>query len=114
MLIYVTPRRRDVCRAVTLGLQFEGDETEQSEVESSKEAETEKSTSIEVVLSDSDAGDFFDVKILRDPVYGTPVFETLAGRSSCPHEQGQCVVRSLLPSHLPTAILPSRPLSFLT
>ena len=27
-------------------------------------------------------GDFFDVLIRRDPVYGTPVFEVVSGRSS--------------------------------
>ena len=31
-------------------------------------------------------GDYFDVKVMRDPIYGTPIFVTLAGRSMCPHE----------------------------
>lgn len=38
-------------------------------------------------LSDRNDLDLFDVKITRDPVYGTPVFTTLGGRSLCPHEQ---------------------------
>ena len=38
-------------------------------------------------LNDDDQGDFFSVNIKEDPVYGTPVFETVSGRSSCPHEQ---------------------------
>ena len=39
------------------------------------------------VLEDDDAGDFYSVDILTDPVYGTPAFRTKAGRSSCPHEE---------------------------
>ena len=39
-------------------------------------------------LSDDDPGDFFTVNVGRDKVYNTPVFKTVAGRSSCPHEIG--------------------------
>ncbi|MBL8026795.1 MAG: T9SS type A sorting domain-containing protein [Fibrobacteres bacterium] len=39
------------------------------------------------VLSDDDAGDYFSVDIKKDPVYATPVFKTVAGRSSCPWEK---------------------------
>ncbi len=39
------------------------------------------------VLEDDDAGDYFSVDVLTDPVYGTPVFNTVAGRSSCPYEE---------------------------
>ena len=44
--------------------------------------------SFSFVLGDETMGDYFDVALARDPVYGTPVFKTLAGRSSCPHESG--------------------------
>ena len=37
-------------------------------------------------LDDDDQGDFFSVDIKSDPVYNTPVFETVSGRSSCPYE----------------------------
>jgi hypothetical protein len=40
------------------------------------------------VLDDDDMGDFFSVNIRADEVYGTPVFETVSGRSSCPWETG--------------------------
>ena len=39
------------------------------------------------VLEDDDAGDYFSINVLTDPVYGTPVFNTVAGRSSCPYEE---------------------------
>lgn len=37
-------------------------------------------------LSDNDPGDYFSVNIKRDQTYKTPVFETVAGESMCPHE----------------------------
>ncbi|MCA9759728.1 MAG: hypothetical protein KDA27_28280, partial [Candidatus Eisenbacteria bacterium] len=37
-------------------------------------------------LSDDDVGDYFSVDIGTDPAYGTPVFHTVSGRSSCPWE----------------------------
>ncbi len=40
------------------------------------------------VFDDDDVGDFFSVDIKKDPAYGTPVFDLVAGRSSCPWEQG--------------------------
>lgn len=39
-------------------------------------------------LQDDDPGDFYSVDIKRDPIYGTPVFELVAGTSSCPPEAG--------------------------
>lgn len=39
-------------------------------------------------LKDDDPGDFFSVDIKKDPVYGTPVFGLVSGRSSCPWEIG--------------------------
>ena len=37
-------------------------------------------------LGDNDPGDYFSVNIKRDLTYKTPVFETVAGESMCPHE----------------------------
>lgn len=37
-------------------------------------------------LSDDDGGDSFTVDVKSDPGYGTTVFETRSGVSSCPHE----------------------------
>lgn len=53
----------------------------------SERAESE-TTTISFTLADPDEGDYFDVEVSRDPIYGTPVFKTLAGRSACPHEFG--------------------------
>jgi len=38
------------------------------------------------VLSDGDGGDNYTVDVKKDPVYGTPVFDTRSGQSSCPYE----------------------------
>lgn len=39
-------------------------------------------------LRDDDPGDALTVDIFKDPVFGTPVFETVAGTTSCPWEEG--------------------------
>jgi len=39
-------------------------------------------------LADESPIDLFDVKVTRDPIYGTPIFQTMGGRSMCPHEEG--------------------------
>lgn len=46
----------------------------------------ERTTGFE--LKDDDPGDFFSVDIKKDPIYGTPVFQLVSGRSSCPWEIG--------------------------
>jgi hypothetical protein len=46
----------------------------------------ERTTGFE--LKDDDPGDFFSVDVKKDPVYGTPVFQLVSGRSSCPWEPG--------------------------
>ena len=38
-------------------------------------------------LSDDDVGDDYSVSVGNDPVYGTPVFNVIAGHSSCPYEE---------------------------
>jgi len=39
-------------------------------------------------LADDDPYDYFSVDVKKDPVYNTPVFELVAGTSSCPPEPG--------------------------
>jgi hypothetical protein len=49
---------------------------------------TMNSTTIGYTLDDDDNGDFYSVNIKKDPVYNTPVFELVAGTTSCPYEPG--------------------------
>ena len=56
------------------------------EATTSRERASGQSTSVAFTLSDDDVGDQFDVAVYKDPIYGTPIFKTLSGRSSCPHE----------------------------
>lgn len=49
---------------------------------------TMMSTTTGYVLDDGDNGDYFSIDIKRDPVYDTPVFQLVAGTSSCPWEPG--------------------------
>lgn len=60
----------------TLSLEttISGSETEGSVIETSYN------------LTDDDIGDYFSVDVGTDPHYGTPVFRTVSGRSSCPLE----------------------------
>ncbi len=46
-----------------------------------------KSVTTGFELNDDDQGDFFSVNIREDPIYGTPVFDVVSGRSSCPLEE---------------------------
>ncbi|MEA3288347.1 MAG: LamG-like jellyroll fold domain-containing protein [Candidatus Marinimicrobia bacterium] len=52
----------------------------------SQTTETTNTNTVGYVLSDGDVGDFFSVDVLWDGVYGTPVFKTVSGASSCPWE----------------------------
>lgn len=54
----------------------------------SRSSTTTTSNSIGFSLSDDDPGDAFSVNIYKDQVYGTPVFQLVAGQSSCPWEDG--------------------------
>ncbi|MBN2088627.1 T9SS type A sorting domain-containing protein [candidate division KSB1 bacterium] len=45
-----------------------------------------QTTATKYVLSDNDLGDYFTVNVKSDSLYGTPVFELVAGASSCPWE----------------------------
>ena len=51
-----------------------------------QEDSKEHSTEIGFVLGDEDSGDFFDVQVHNDPYYGTFIFNTVAGKTKCPHE----------------------------
>ena len=46
------------------------------------------STTTGYVLDDKDNGDYYSIDIKKDPVYDTPVFDLVAGTSSCPWEDG--------------------------
>jgi len=46
-------------------------------------------STMEYTLHDDDDGDQFNIKIVRDPVYGTPIFKLEAGsKTSCPYQGG--------------------------
>lgn len=49
---------------------------------------TSETTRYGFVLSDNDIGDFFWVEHKADSTVGSPVFEMIGGRSSCPWEKG--------------------------
>ena len=64
-----------------------------SKTQGRSQATTKTSTNtVGFVLADDDEGDNFSVNIKNDPVYGTPVFETVSGVSSCPWEPGTVAV----------------------
>lgn len=49
----------------------------------------ESSQVLDYTLTDDDGGDIFSVDIVRDPMYGTPVFRLNQGsKTSCPYEGG--------------------------
>ena len=48
----------------------------------------EQDVEIDIVLGDPDEYDQFTVAILKDPVYGSPVYNVLAGQSRCNAEEG--------------------------
>jgi hypothetical protein len=50
------------------------------------EGEETRSLTVGYVLSDDDTGDRFTVDIKEDAIYPSPVFDVLAGASSCPYE----------------------------
>ena len=62
------------------GYHYQGDK----EVED--DAGVERSATVEFTLGDPDPLDVFDVEVYLHPDYGTLVFHTSSGQSSCPHE----------------------------
>jgi hypothetical protein len=53
---------------------------------SSSENSGKNSTDIVINLGDENAGDEFVLEMYSDPTYGSIIFKTVAGQSSCPHE----------------------------
>ncbi|MFT7434854.1 MAG: hypothetical protein ACI8UX_000645 [Psychromonas sp.] len=47
---------------------------------------TTKETTTGFTIDDGNDGDYFTVDVKTDPVYNTPVFDLIAGASSCPNE----------------------------
>ena len=85
----------DASLAIELGLEVAGSGIKggvivnlQMETGVSKSNASTTGTDISYFLQDENSGDKFTVNISKDPVYGTPVFKTLAGLSSCPPEEG--------------------------
>lgn len=54
------------------------------------ESQSQEQTKIvRYTLADDDNGDLFNVNILRDPMFGTPIFRSVSGtKSSCPYQAG--------------------------
>lgn len=50
------------------------------------ESYTVTSHAVSISLGDEESGDVFAVKIETDTVYGTPIFTTIGGESTCPGE----------------------------
>jgi len=49
----------------------------------------EKAKMVRYTMTDDDRGDLFNVKVVRDPMFGTPVFRIESGtKSSCPYQGG--------------------------
>ncbi|WP_282773557.1 LamG domain-containing protein, partial [Phaeodactylibacter xiamenensis] len=56
-------------------------------LEAGSENETEDvSRTVKYVLKDDDPGDNYTINLKRDEVYGTPVFDVVAGETMCPWE----------------------------
>ena len=73
---------------ITACADFEGGTSSSFEVSLGRAAnkESEHEHSVAISLKDGNAQDVFAVKILQDATYGTPIFTTMGGRSSCPGE----------------------------
>ena len=71
-----------------VGMSFEGAVGYNYNEEDTEETQTGVSTSgtVEFTLGDPDPLDVFDVSVFLHPDYGTLVFHTSSGQSSCPHE----------------------------
>ena len=59
---------------------------------SSRGTDTQNSTEVSFVLGDKDPGDEFVVDTFYDARYKSIVFDTVAGRSKCPHENGTVAI----------------------
>ncbi|KNC54871.1 uncharacterized protein AMSG_10525 [Thecamonas trahens ATCC 50062] len=59
-----------------------------SEKRSNDEVSEGSTARVRIVLSDSNLGDHFVMRMGTDPLFGTPVFKLLDGKSRCPHVRG--------------------------
>ena len=75
-------------RLFDIGVGFANTESGSIGVSLGRSAQRDKGAShtITFELNDPDPEDFFAVRIASDPVYATPIFETLGGLSTCPGE----------------------------
>ena len=75
---------------VTACVDFEGGTSSSFSVSLGRAAnkESEHEHSVAVSMKDDNIQDVFAVKISQDVIYGTPIFTTMGGRSSCPGETG--------------------------
>ena len=74
---------------------------------SSSGTDTASTTEVSFTLGDNDAGDEFVVDTFYDARYKSIIFDTVAGRSKCPHEAGTLPIEdpSIEISDLPSSIV---------
>lgn len=75
-------------RLFDVGIAFKSVEEGLIDVSLGRAAKRDKGAThtVSFELSDPDPDDFFAVRVASDPVYATPIFETLGGMSTCPGE----------------------------
>ena len=66
------------------------------------EFNSEQDTVLDVVLADPDDNDQFSIAVMRDTVYGSPVYQTLAGQSRCAPE-ANTIAREQISMNLATS-----------
>jgi len=83
--------------------------------ESTDESTDTESTSIRFTLGDDEPGDEFVVDLYYDEKFGTIIFDTIAGRSKCPHETGTAAIedpRLIIKSYPPQHVFPDEDMIF--
>lgn len=73
---------------VSVGISYEHHWSKEQSKGAEQEKEHGESATTSFTLFDEQMGDMIDVQVGRDPVFGTPVFRTVGGRTVCPHEHG--------------------------
>lgn len=74
-----------------------------------------RETTTSYTLAENNPGDNFSVDVKRDPVYNTPVFELVSGRSSCPFEEGtqpRDGIQVVVPNPFISGVEPNEPAVF--
>jgi len=82
----------------------------------STETERLRTKTVGYSFGDDDPGDFFSVNVKTDTTYGTPVFDLVAGTSSCPWEDGtqpRDGVQIDLNSYVQNNVPPNDPATFI-